>query len=149
VKVTLDAMSGDASTAPLVKKLGVKEGNRLLLLHASPGWKIDDLPANVSLLRKKGTTTADVVVAFFTQMATLQHELVELSQQMTVSGSLWLAWPRRAGGHVSDITDTHVRAAALALGLVDVKVAALDDDWSSLKFVWRRELRPALDSAKN
>jgi hypothetical protein len=57
---------------------------------------------------------------------------------------LWVAWPRRAGGHTSDITDNIVRQIVLPLGLVDVKVAALDQDWSGLKFVWRKELRPQL-----
>ena len=61
-----------------------------------------------------------------------------------VDGALWLAWPRRAGGHRSDITDNEIRAVVLPLGLVDIKVAALDDDWSGLKVVWRKELRPNL-----
>jgi hypothetical protein len=134
-------MSAGSSTTPIVKKLGVREGDRLLLLHASSGWVVDDLPANVSVARRRSASQSDVVIAFFTQLATLRRELTDLSRQITVSGSLWLAWPRRAGGHESDITDNHVRAAALPLGLVDVKVAALDDDWSSLKFVWRKERR--------
>jgi len=57
---------------------------------------------------------------------------------------LWLAWPRRAAGYKSYITDNEKRAAVLPLGLVDVKVAALDEDWSGLKMVWRKELRPHL-----
>jgi hypothetical protein len=137
-------MSAGSSTTPIAKKLGVKVGNRLLLLHASPGWTVDDLPANVSVVRRRSATQSDVVIAFFTQLATLRHEVEDLSKQITVDGSLWLAWPRRAGGHESAITDNHVRAVALPLGLVDVKVAALDDDWSSLKFVWRKERRPDL-----
>jgi hypothetical protein len=141
-------MSGVASTTPLAKKLGVKEGNRILLVHAPPKWTIDDLPAKVSVSRRRSPVRADVVIAFFTQMTALTHELVELPPQMTVGGSLWLAWPRRAGGHVSDITDNHVRSAVLPLGLVDVKVAALDDDWSSLKFVWRKDLRAGLASRR-
>lgn len=54
---------------------------------------------------------------------------------------MWIAWPRKAAGHVSDLTDNVVRNAVLPLGLVDVKVAALDEDWSALKMVWRKELR--------
>jgi hypothetical protein len=56
---------------------------------------------------------------------------------------LWVAWPRRAGGHTSDITDNVVRGIVLPLGLVDTKVAALDQDWSALRVVWRRERRSA------
>ena len=52
-------------------------------------------------------------------------------------GALWVAWPRRAAGHQSDLTDTVVRREGLALGVVDVKVAAIDEDWSGLRFVWR------------
>jgi hypothetical protein len=59
-------------------------------------------------------------------------------------GALWVAWPRRAGGHDSDITDREIRALALPLGLVDVKVAALDQDWSGLRLVWRTEHRHTL-----
>ncbi len=54
---------------------------------------------------------------------------------------MWIAWPRKAAGHVSDVTDNGIREAVLPLGLVDVKVAAIDDDWSALKVVWRTERR--------
>jgi hypothetical protein len=85
---------------------------------------------------------ANVVVAFFHELATLCEATPALSRVIVVDGSLWLAWPRRAGGHMSDITDNGVRECVLPLGLVDVKVAALDESWSALKTVWRRELRP-------
>jgi hypothetical protein len=128
----------------LAKKLGVKDGHRLLLLHAAPGWTIDELPAEVVVSRKKSASRADVVVAFFTHLAAMQSELDAISRLITTNGSIWLAWPRRAGGHESDLTDNGVRATALKLGLVDVKVAALDNDWSALRVVWRKELRPGL-----
>ncbi len=64
-----------------------------------------------------------------------------IAQAVFPDGAAWAAWPRRAAGHESDITDHVVRSAALALGLVDVKVAALDGDWSALKLVWRKERR--------
>lgn len=134
-------MSAGYSSTPLAKKLEVKPGSRLVVLHASADWTIDDLPEGVTLSRRKSAVPTEVVVAFFSKLATMQDELVDLSRLITVDGSLWLAWPRRAGGHHSDITDNHVRAAALPLGLVDVKVAALDDDWSGLKLVWRKERR--------
>ena len=56
-------------------------------------------------------------------------------------GSLWIAWPRKAAGHVSDVTENAIRDGALELGMVDVKVAAIDTDWSGLKIVWRKENR--------
>jgi hypothetical protein len=64
---------------------------------------------------------------------------------MQPNGSLWLAWPRKAGGHTSDISDNEIRRVVLPLGLVDVKVAALDVDWSGLKIMWRKELRSTLE----
>jgi hypothetical protein len=137
-------MSPGYSATSMAKKIGVKEGHRLLLVHSSPGWQIPGLPNNVEVRRRRGTIRADVVIAFFEELATLRMELADVSQLIAVDGSLWLAWPRRAGGHVSDITDNQVRAAALSLGLVDVKVAALDEDWSSLKMVWRKELRQGM-----
>jgi hypothetical protein len=89
----------------------------------------------------------DVVVAFFTERASMAGAVALLSGSITENGALWLAWPRRAGGHQSDITDNVVREVALPVGLVDVKVAALDEDWSALKFVWRKEHRAGLGRA--
>ena len=65
-----------------------------------------------------------------------------MARRLAPAASLWLAWPRRAGGHHSDLTDQLLRDVLLPFGLVDVKVAALDHDWSGLKFVWRRQRRP-------
>jgi Protein of unknown function (DUF3052) len=146
-KVTLDAMSAGYAATPLAKKLGVKSGHRLLLVHAPSRWSVGDVPERVSITRRRSAARADVIIAFFRQRSTLQHELSDIATLLTIDGSLWLAWPRRAGGHESDITDNLVRGAALPLGLVDVKVAALDEDWSGLKMVWRKELRPGLKSA--
>ena len=67
--------------------------------------------------------------------------LDSLSARIRPAGMLWVAWPRKPTGHVSGMTENLIRDAALAIGLVDVKVAAIDDDWSGLKLVWRRELR--------
>jgi hypothetical protein len=80
---------------------------------------------------------ADLIVAFFRQADELSRRLPDLVRRIQPDGALWIAWPRRAGGHHSDITDTVIRAEALALGVVDVKVAAIDDDWSGQRYVWR------------
>jgi hypothetical protein len=72
----------------------------------------------------------------------LERAMAGLGDAVFPDGALWAAWPRRAGGHDSDITDAVVREVALPLGLVDVKVAALDEDWSGLKLVWRKARRP-------
>jgi len=95
----------------------------------------------VRLTRRRSATSSDVVISFINDAASIHREISSLAEMITPDGSLWIAWPRRAAGHRSDITDNVVRNAALPLGLVDVKVAALDDDWSALKMVWRTELR--------
>ncbi|MBV8464286.1 MAG: hypothetical protein JO368_13395 [Acidimicrobiales bacterium] len=66
-----------------------------------------------------------------------------LAAALGPAAALWVAWPRRAGGHQSDVTDALVRDTLLPVGVVDVKVAAIDADWSGLKFVWRKAARPA------
>jgi len=125
----------------LASKLGIKAGNRVLLIGAAREWSIHDLPQTVRVSRRRGGSPADVVIAFFHDAASLNREIVVLSNTITADGALWIAWPRKATGRVSDLTDNVVRSAALPLGLVDIKVAALDEDWSSLKMVWRKELR--------
>jgi hypothetical protein len=134
-------MPAGYSGTPLAQKLGIKPGHHLALVGAPRGWSIDDLPPDVRITRRRTSTPADVVVAFFSELAAVQQQIEDLAQRITINGGLWLAWPRRAGGHHSDITENGIRAAVLPLGLVDVKVAALDEDWSGLKVVWRKALR--------
>jgi hypothetical protein len=88
-----------------------------------------------------GAGAADLIVAFFSRAAELGLRLPGLAERIFPDGAVWAAWPRRAGGHSSDITDNVVREYALPLGLVDVKVAAIDDDWSGLRLCWRKENR--------
>jgi hypothetical protein len=128
------------STTPLATKLGLKQRHRLVLVHAPAGWTVGELPADVRVLRRRAGH-ADVLIAFFHERDALEREVATLAESIESDGALWVAWPRRAGGHASDITDHEVRRVILALGLVDVKVAALDEHWSGLKMVWRKELR--------
>jgi hypothetical protein len=124
---------------PLAKKLGIKEHQRLALLDAPEDWAVPDLPAGVEVVAEPGA--ADVVVAFHRAAAELAARVEALGQAIFPDGMVWIAWPRKAGGHASDITENGIRDLVLPHGLVDVKVAALDDDWSGLKVVWRREKR--------
>jgi hypothetical protein len=129
------------SSTPLARKLGVKPGARLALDGAPDGWRVPELPPGVETPAEG--EPADVVVAFFREASDLPGRLPRLAGRIFPAGSLWVAWPRRAGGHESDITENGLRDHALPLGIVDTKVAALDEDWSGLKFMWRRELRSA------
>ena len=127
------------SGRPQAAKLGLKPGQRVQLYHPPAGWTLSDPPAGLDEPGPDGQ--ADVILAFFTRAGEIGEQLGELARRIYPAGALWVAWPRRAAGHRSDITDTIIREYALPLGLVDVKVAAIDDDWSGLRVVWRTENR--------
>jgi hypothetical protein len=97
------------------------------------GWSLTDPP---ELTYIAGDDPADLIVAFFTEAQQLGHRLPDLARRIFPSGILWIAWPRRAGGYESDITDNLIRSKILEMGLVDTKVAAIDEDWSGQKVVW-------------
>jgi Protein of unknown function (DUF3052) len=105
-----------------------------------PGWDLADPPPGL-LLARGADGPADLIIAFFTTSGDLAARLDGLARRIFPAGALWVAWPRRAGGHRSDITDNVIRELALPIGLVDVKVAAIDNDWSGLRLVWRVENR--------
>ncbi len=137
------ARANSVAKTPLWRKLGIKDGHVVALLGEPQGWVIADLPDTV-LVRKRALGRLDVAVAFFARRRGLERRLPVLVRAVRADGSLWIAWPRKAAGHASDISENKLRALVLPTGLVDVKVAALDEDWSGLKFVWRTELRSAL-----
>jgi hypothetical protein len=132
-------------------KLGLKPGQRIVLHQRPPGWALADPPAGLVDADRDGPQEpreppgapgpADVIIAFFGAAEQIAGQLGLLARRIYPAGALWVAWPRRAGGHRSDITDTVIREIALPIGLVDVKVAAIDDDWSGLRLVWRAENR--------
>jgi hypothetical protein len=128
------------SGTPQARKLGLKSGQRVAVDNPSPGWKLSDPPTGVDYVG--AGEPADLVISFFGYAADLPARLPALVESIRPAGAVWVAWPRRAGGHESDITDNVVREHALPLGVVDVKVAAIDDDWSGLRLVWRVANRP-------
>ena len=132
-------MADLGATAPQLRKLGIVPGARWSVVGADPGWRFETAPDAAAEVT--ATAPADVVLIFVRAAAELEPALVEHEQRVFPAGALWIAWPRKAAGHVSDLGDAVVRDAALARRLVDVKVAALDHDWSALKLVWRREYR--------
>jgi hypothetical protein len=124
---------------PQLRKLGLMSGVRWTVDARPRGWEFETEPDAVSETGPGEPT--DVVLAFVTAAAQVPPLLVRLEPLIFPAGALWVAWPRRAGGHTSDITDGVVREAALARSLVDTKVAAIDADWSGLKLVWRMSAR--------
>ena len=141
------------SGRPQSAKLGLKPGQHVELHHPPPGWALTDPPAGLSGLPggagglpggaggAGAGGQADVIIAFFTRAADIADQIADVARRIYPAGALWVAWPRRAAGHHSDITDNVIRTHALPLGLVDVKVAAIDDDWSGLRLVWRTKNR--------
>ena len=132
-------MADASSTTPQLRKLGIVPGARWSVIGADAGWRFETAPDAAADVAP--TAPADVVLVFVRAAAELEPALVEHEHRAFPSGALWIAWPRKAAGHVSDLGDSVVRDAALARRLVDVKVAALDHDWSALKLVWRAEAR--------
>lgn len=128
-------MTTGHSGTPQARKLGLKAGQRVALDEPPAGWTLREPPDGMRAPAADGA--ADLIIAFFRAEADLLERLPALGQRIFPAGALWAAWPRRAAGHVSDITDNIVRGHALNLGLVDVKVAAIDEDWSGLRLVWR------------
>lgn len=134
------AGSGYSGT-PLAKKIGIKPGQHVRLVHGPDDWDIPGLPDRVVVDTVSGDRTPEVTVAFYRSHADLVAEAGGLAAELADHAMVWIAWPRRAAGHVSDITENALRDLFLPLGIVDVKVAALGQDWSGLKFVRRRENR--------
>jgi hypothetical protein len=127
------------SGTPLPKKLGITEGSTLALI-ASPAEVIDGLPPDVTV-KRQARGSADVVVAFFTERREFERRIDALARMIFPSGGLWVAWPKRASGRETTMDEGVVREVALPLGLVDNKVCAIDETWSGLRVVWRRERR--------
>jgi hypothetical protein len=127
------------SSVPLSTKLGIAEGISVALLHAPSDFQWAP-PPGVRLVRS-ARGRADLVLAFFTKRSMLERQIDSLAQLIVPAGSLWLAWPKRSSGVVTDLTDHAMREVALPLGLVDNKVCAVDLTWTALRFVWRRSPR--------
>lgn len=132
----MNASAGYSAT-PQATKLGLKPGATWDVVGAPDGWALEAEPDPA--LRSDGD--ADVVLAFALSANDVRHIVEQQERRIFPAGALWIAWPRKAAGHVSDVDENLVRDTALLRGVVDVKVAALDTDWSALKIVWRRENR--------
>jgi hypothetical protein len=140
-----NAPTAGYSVTPLVRKLGIKPGARLGLLGAPEGFEgtLGELPPDVRVRRRLGAGARfDVIVAFHTRGSELERRLPGLAAALDPAGGLWLAWPKRASGVSTDLTDNLVRRLGLSTGLVDNKVCAIDQVWSGLRLVYRLRDRP-------
>lgn len=131
------------SGTPLAKKLGIAAGTRLLVKAAPDGYRdwLEPLPADV-VFQKTLSKATDIVHLFVMQRAVLARELTLLRTRLRSDGMIWVSWPKKTAKVTTDITEDVIRAVALPLGLVDIKVCAVNDVWSGLKLMIRKELRP-------
>ncbi|HEX2642290.1 MAG TPA: DUF3052 family protein [Thermoanaerobaculia bacterium] len=134
-------MAGYSGT-PLAKKLGIKEGSQVLLLGAPDTYRdlLAPLPEGVEFAPHL-TDSTDIVHIFSTRRPELHNALLDLRSRIKPAGTVWVSWPKKSTKVPTDITEDTVREIALPLGFVDVKVCAVDDVWSGLKLVIRKELR--------
>ena len=127
----------------IVQKLGIKPGFRIFVdgVPAAYGDIVGELPDEVTIVSRP-KAPLDVVHLFATEAAGLAGRLRKYRDAIVPDGTIWVSWPKKASGVATDLSDVVIRDTALKLGLVDIKVCAIDDIWSGLKFVIPKDLRP-------
>jgi len=130
------------SSRTLVDKLGIKPRTRIAIVNPPRGYRVTlgKLPPGV-IVASVPRGPLPFIQFFVKSRDVLEAKLPALLRALESDGSLWISWPKKASGVATDMTEDVVRAVALPIGLVDVKVAAVDEVWSGLKLVWRRENR--------
>ena len=129
-------MHKDYSQTPLPRKLGIKEGSRVALESAPPGF------AEVLGIEPRLRGELDIVVLFATRRGELMRSFAPLARRITPAGGLWIAWPKKSADLESDLSFETVQGIGLEAGLVDNKSCSIDETWQALRFVYRLEDRP-------
>lgn len=130
-------MAGYSGT-PLPKKLGLKEGSRIALINAPKDFarELGELPDDAQIVTRV-TKPLDIVMLFVVTERALLRDFPKLAEKLAANGMIWVAWPKKSSGVVTDLSFERVQRIGLDSGLVDVKICAIDDVWSGLKFVIR------------
>jgi hypothetical protein len=130
-------MSGYSGT-PLPKKLGLKEDLRLAFINAPEDFStyLGPLPQGAEIV-KRVTKPLDLVILFVTSERELARDFAKLRDKLATNGMIWIAWPKKSSGVATDLSFERVQRIGLDVGLVDVKICAIDETWSGLKFVFR------------
>ena len=133
----------DYSGTPLAKKLGIKEGARVVLVTPPSGIEdlLAPLPGDVRIGRRVAIGS-DVIVHFSTRRADVEKRFPVLAKALVPNGRLWVAYPKKASGVATDLTFENVQEIGLRAGLVDNKSIAVDETYSGVQFVYRRKDRP-------
>jgi hypothetical protein len=135
-------MTAGYSGKPLAQKLGIKGGHKMAVINAPENYEqiLGALPENVVTIQSLDGPL-DLVHFFTTERRELEDRFPALKQSIAKNGMLWISWPKGASGVKTDLNENIIREIGLKNGLVDVKVAAVDETWSGLKFVFRTEDR--------
>ena len=135
-------MSAGYSGTPLARKLGIKSGHRVCLKNAPPNYQqlIAPVPDDV-IFSNRLSGNFDIIHFFTRERRELASQLEKMMVKIKQDGMIWISWPKKASKVPSDVTEDTIRELALPIGLVDVKVCAVDEIWSGLKLVIRKELR--------
>lgn len=125
------------SGTPLIKKLGIKPGHRLLVVDPPANYwdLLGELPGEVEVKGPSSRARLDFVHVFASEARGLRRRLGSLRRRISEDGMVWVSWPKKSSGVETDVDGNVVRRAGLAAGLIDVKVCAVDETWSALKFV--------------
>lgn len=131
------------SGSPLPKKLGLKEGSRIALVNAPKDFEreLGELPSNAEIVTRV-TKPLDIVLLFVLNERALLRDFDKLAKKLASNGMIWVAWPKKSSGVATDLSFERVQRIGLDAGLVDVKICAIDEVWSGLKFVFRLKDRP-------
>lgn len=135
-------MARDYSTTPLPKKLGIGESSRVAIVGAPRGF------AKSIGVSPRARGAADVIVLFTTRRAELERRFGALARRLEPAGGLWVAWPKKSADTPTNLSFEVVQQIGLAAGLVDNKSCSIDETWQALRFVIRREDRPAREAAR-
>ncbi len=130
------------SGTPLPRKLGIGSGARILLARRPAGFDLGSLPPDVTVHSRRTAPVYELILGFCPDSRTLAREWPRWHESTTPAGAVCIRWPKRTSGMPTDLTDAVVRDYGLAHGRVDVKVCAVDERWSGLKFVVRLRDRP-------
>ena len=136
------------SGTPLAAKLGIKPGMAVVLQKAPPGAAalLEPLPAAARIATRLASAN-EMVILFCADAASLSAALPGVAAKLVADGTLWIAWPKKSSPLFRDLSEDGIRAVVLPTGLVDVKVCAIDSDWSGLKLMVRKERRPGWPGA--
>ena len=141
-------MAGYSST-PLAKKLGIKEGSRIGLVNAPEDFQsyLGKLPDQAEFVARL-TDSLDIILFFVVTERALARDFSKLAKKLATNGMIWIAWPKKSSGVTTDLSFGSAQRIGLDAGLVDVKICAIDDTWSGLKFVYRLKDRPSRKKAE-